>query len=114
MDIGGFIAGQRSISYESRLGTAAAINSETRRDSIEDLQGRISRLDVVVGAIWELLEEAGFKSDELWARIESLSERVDSPVTASPHCRKCDAVIDRGRDNCQFCGEPAPDEHRGL
>lgn len=78
---------------------------------------RVDRLALVAEAMWELLSErTGITMDELLARVREIDARdgtvdgrhgiaPDAPVT---RCPACQAVVPRGRKDCQFCGAVVP------
>ncbi|MFQ5555295.1 MAG: hypothetical protein ACE5GC_08005 [Acidimicrobiia bacterium] len=102
--LGRHVADQRAIAYSTRFDSGLSGRVEPLREQVEALEDRMSRLDILVGAIWELLEESGFSSDELWTRVEALDARMNGP--ASEQCGQCGSVVERDRSSCQICGEP--------
>lgn len=80
-----------------------------------DLHDRIDRLILVVGAMAELLEEAGLISEEqLAARVLQMDEAdgtVDGKRTLqATRCRECNSAVAGGLTACQFCGTPVAPE----
>ena len=72
-----------------------------------DLDERLDRLGVVVEAIWELLEEKGYSAEELETKVMDLGQQlIATPMMSATPCRRCEALVPRGMDHCQFCGEP--------
>lgn len=87
--------------------------SGRNNDRIEQLNGKVENLSVIVRALWSLLEEQGVTADQLMDRIESIHaeierERNDGIPEAVP-CHKCDSMVARGLAKCQICGEQVRD-----
>ena len=107
----GYLMGSRTA---SRAAAAAASMpppgvAESRVLSVDE---RVDRLSLIVEAMWELLEEAGYSEDALQAKVEEIDARdgrTDGKVTRPPvQCRKCGSSSPAGRTTCQMCGEPLP------
>lgn len=108
--IGGYVLGSRSLGKKlsaMSASEASAVSSRQRND-VFDLNDRIDRLTLVVGAMWSLLEENGYTGDDLIARMEQLDAgdgAVDGKVSPSAApCPECGAMVATGQPICQFCG----------
>lgn len=105
----GYTAGQRTASRAASLArSAAAADGTIHTNKIEDLRDRIDRLAFVVSALWHVLEEAGFTTEQLETKLRELdlADGVeDGRRTQSPSdCRSCGSKIAPGLTSCQFCG----------
>lgn len=63
---------------------------------------------MIVGAMWALLEEEGYRPDHLVAKFEAMDladGELDGKArrNAAP-CPSCQSMAAPGLRNCQFCG----------
>jgi len=105
----GYTAGQRTAGRAASLARSAAVGNATiHTNRIEDANERIDRLAMIVRGMWALLEEEGYTSDQLIAKLEELDladGELDGRVTEQVvDCRSCDSKVAPGLRNCQFCG----------
>ncbi len=112
--IGGFVYGNRSLGKKMSAiaaSDAAAASSRLHGDLFE-LHDRIDRLTLVVGAMWSLLEESGYSTDDLVERLQQLDTAdgaKDGKLAPAPTpCSVCGAMVDAGLPACQFCGNSNP------
>lgn len=76
----GRLAHGRATVYDSRLLKPAV--DEIPRGTLlrlEDAERLADRVAVVIGALWAVLEESGFSSDDLWQRIGELNAADNRP-----------------------------------
>jgi hypothetical protein len=106
--IAGYVMGARMAGRAGRLAASAEIMSQpTTAGKHLDLDERLDRLAVVVEAMWALLEEKGYSAEHLEAKVGELSTHlIETPIASATQCRKCEALVPRAMDHCQFCGEP--------
>ena len=84
--------------------------SQSGRDAgrVEQLNEKIENLGIILKAMWSLLEEQGYDSDQLMDRIEEfqaqrLAELNDGVPDAVP-CPSCSSMVSKGMPRCQICG----------
>jgi hypothetical protein len=75
---------------------------------IEDLDGQLHELALIVSAILSLLERHGVTSEQLIAKLEEF-ERADGSAGGAGRswlleCPSCHSKVGFGLQNCQFCG----------
>jgi hypothetical protein len=105
----GYVMGSRMAGHASRMAVAAnamppAISSAGKAHDLDD---RIDRLAIVVEAMWQLFEEAGYSVEDFDERVAALEEKVlAAPIQSSVPCRGCEAMVPPNLSSCQFCGEP--------
>jgi hypothetical protein len=106
--LAGYLMGTRMAGRAGRLAASAGMMSQpTTAGKHLDLDERLDRLAVVVEAMWALLEESGHSAEDLEAKVAELAERlITTPIASATPCRKCEALVPRAMDHCQFCGEP--------
>lgn len=107
--IAGYLMGSAMTGRAGRYRAAAATMAEGVPGAAAqlDLDERIDRLAVVVEAMWAMLEEQGYRAEDLEAKIVELaSQALEAPVESGMYCRQCEALVPRGMETCQFCGEP--------
>ncbi len=108
----GYSAGQRSASRAASLARSAAAGDATiNTNRIEDVNERVDRLAMIVRAMWSLLEEEGYRPEDLVARLEELDladGELDGQVREKAvDCPSCKSKVAPGLSNCQFCGAVA-------
>jgi hypothetical protein len=112
----GYVLGQHG-AQSARLAAAAGSGSGPTLEDFLDINDRIDRMLLAVEAMWSLLEESGYTSDQLKARIEELDASdgtVDGKRTPQAAlCRECGAKVGAGLAACQFCGTAVPDSQIG-
>jgi len=105
----GYSAGSRTASRAASLSrTVTASDAAHHTNRIEDLNERIDAMALIIRGMWSLLEENGYKADQLLDKIEQIDVAdgtADGRVTAVPvECRSCGSKVAHGLDKCQFCG----------
>lgn len=105
----GYSAGQRTASRAASLARSAAVGDATiHTNRIEDVNERIDRLAMIVRAMWALLEEEGYTTEQLLAKLEELDlldGEMDGKVSQQVvDCPSCQSKVAPGLRNCQFCG----------
>jgi hypothetical protein len=110
---GGYVLGRQDAASAMRAAAIPASGTAGAEDLI-DLHDRIDRLILVVGAMAELLDEAGLVSEEhLATRITQIDEAdgtIDGKRTPrATRCRECNSAVAAGLTGCQFCGAPLTD-----
>lgn len=106
--IAGYLMGSAMTGRAGRYRAAAATMAEgvPGKAAQLDLDERIDRLAIVVEAMWALLEEQGYRAEDLEAKVRQLaSQALDAPMESATQCRNCRALVPRGMETCQFCGE---------
>jgi hypothetical protein len=109
----GYSAGTRGQARAASLARSMEASQSGRHtDRIEQLNGRVENLGVIVRAMWSLLEEQGMTAEQLLDRIEAIHadlerERNDG-VPEAVRCRSCESMVGRGLTKCQICGEEVP------
>jgi hypothetical protein len=91
-------------------------------DDIYDLHERVDRLTLALDAMWSLLEENGYRDEDLLARIQQIDAadgQIDGKRTAQAgQCLECGAKVAPGIPACQFCGAQVaghtPDPFAGM
>lgn len=82
-------------------------------DRIEQLNGKVENLSMIVRALWSLLEEQGMTADQLMDRIEKIHAEIEHEkndgIPDAVRCDNCDSMVARGLANCQICGEQVRD-----
>ena len=90
----------------ARSSGVADASRHTQR--VEDLNERIDKLLIIIRGMWELMEEQGFKPEDLVAKIEQLDmmDGVSDGVArqGALDCPSCESKVAPGLANCQFCG----------
>ncbi len=108
--IAGYVLGQRGAARAAGLASSASTFAASPTAKFHALDDRIDRLMLVVESMWSLLEESGYTTDQLIARIKELDGSdgaLDGRTTRSAgRCAECGAMLGRGLANCQFCGHP--------
>ncbi|SCW30277.1 hypothetical protein SAMN02910456_00404 [Ruminococcaceae bacterium YRB3002] len=92
---------------------------------MDELGTSIARLDMIVCAMWELMQENGITTDALHAKIDDLILRRKQNIYSTVHttCPKCGKPIQESTKTpmlgrCVYCGElvtfyPYSDEIKG-
>ncbi len=82
-------------------------------DRIEQLNGKVENLGVIVRALWSLLEEQGMTAEQLMDRIEKIHAEIqhekNDGIPDAVRCDNCDSMVARGLNNCQICGAQVRD-----
>lgn len=107
--LGGYVLGRQDAAATAMRAAAIPAVGSAGAEDLLDLHDRIDRLVLVVGAMAELLEEAGLVSEEqLRSRVLQMDEAdgtVDGKRTPqAARCRECKSAIAPGLTACQFCG----------
>lgn len=108
--IAGYSMGTKGQSRAASLARSMESSQAGRHtERVEQVNGKVENLGVIVRAMWSLLEEQGMTSDQLMDRIEEIHaemerERNDG-VPEAVRCTNCDSMVARGLNNCQICGE---------
>ncbi len=107
----GYVLGQHG-AQSAKLASEATRSGGATRSDLLDVHDRVDRLLLVVDAMWSLLEESGYTSDQLKERIESL-DASDGVIDGrrrprARHCRACGTKVPGELATCQFCGESVP------
>ena len=88
--------------------TTAIVEGNRHIERVEDLDERFDKILYIVRAIWGILEEQGFTSDDLIKKIQELdiSDEIEGERkrAAAKTCPSCESIVPAGRDNCQLCG----------
>lgn len=105
----GYSAGQRSASRAASLArSAAASDVSIHSNRVEDLSERVDQLSMILKALWALLEEDGYKPEDLVAKLEELDladGELDGQIRQHAiDCPSCESKVAPGLPNCQFCG----------
>lgn len=105
----GYSAGSKTASRAASLARSAAVGDATiHTNRIEDLNERIDAMAMIMRGMWALLEEQGFTTDQLMAKLEELDHAdgiPDGQIKSPPvRCRSCDSMVPAGMANCQYCG----------
>ena len=105
----GYSAGQRSASRAASLARSAAVGDATiNTNRIEDVNERVDRLAMIVRAMWAMLEESGYRPEDLVAKLEEMDlsdGKLDGQVREQiVDCPKCESKVAPGLRNCQICG----------
>lgn len=119
--LAGYVIGQHGRA-SARLAAAAGSAGGADLEDIYDLHQRVDRLILAVDAMWSLLEENGYKDEDLLARIQEIDGadgRIDGKRSAQAgHCLECGAKVAPGLPACQFCGAEVaggtPDPFAGM
>ena len=84
-------------------------------EDIADLQSVVSKLDIVVNAMWDLLKENGIGEEKLHAKIQDILFNPEHKKRPSYEpviikCPRCGKSIQESRKNpligrCFYCGE---------
>lgn len=85
-------------------------------ENINDLQGRVKKLEIISQALWEVLQENGVTIDQLHAKINELildPDKKTKPAYENAHivsCPRCGKAIQESKTSpmlgrCMFCGE---------
>jgi hypothetical protein len=107
--LGGYVLGRQDSAATAIRAAAIPAAGGPGAEDLLDLHDRIDRLILVVGAMAEILEDAGLISEEqLAARVLQLDEAdgiVDGKRTPrAARCRECNSAVAPGLTACQFCG----------
>jgi len=105
----GYVMGARLAGHASRMAVAANAMPPvvSNAGKAQDLDDRIDRLAIVVEAMWQLFEEAGYSAEDFDERVAALEEKVlASPLQSAVKCQGCEAMVPPNFASCQFCGEP--------
>ena len=89
---------------------------EHSEESIIDIQGRLKKLEVITQALWEVVQEHGITTEELYARIDDLvldPNKKIKPAYENANiisCPRCGKAIQESKTTpmlgrCMFCGE---------
>jgi hypothetical protein len=104
---------QRISNAKSRIGDV--------RQSQENLQNEVHRLQLVVEALWELLRKHNGLTDQdlikVMNQIDAVDGRLDgkSSRTEVTNCSGCGKVLEKGVPKCIYCGllhKVSPFDHR--
>lgn len=111
----GYTAGQRSAGRAASLARSTAVGDATiTTNRIEDVNERVDRLAMIVRAMWALLEESGYRPEDLVAKLEEMDlsdGELDGQVRQmTVDCPSCKSRVAPGLRNCQFCGAVARTE----
>ena len=105
------LAGRIDFNKESNESAAVEKVKESTR-VIVDLQTAINRLDILVFALFKLLQEKGVSEDELTEMVEGIIKDYNSDVYAyNPiMCSKCNMPLQETKQipmlgKCLYCGE---------
>ena len=107
----GYILGQHG-TQSARLAAQVGAGSGPSLEDLLDVHDRIDKLVLVVEAMWSLLEEGGYTTEQLQARIEQMDSAdgtADGKRTPrAVQCTACGAKVAPGLSACQFCGTAVP------
>lgn len=112
--IAGYSAGTKGQARAASLARSMeAFQSGRHTDRVEQINGKIENLGVIVRAMWSLLEEQGLTSDQLMDRIEEIQAEIERErndgIPEAVRCTNCDSMVARGLSSCQICGEQIRD-----
>ena len=85
-------------------------------ENINDLQGRVKKLEIITQAMWEVIQDTGVSIDKLYAKIDELvldPNKKVKPAYENIHivnCPRCGKAIQESKatpmlGRCMFCGE---------
>ena len=97
----------------SAEGSAAASSAQARsvRTDLDLVRADIERLLMITEALWGILKEKHWYTDEELAnRVSEIDRRdgkVDGRVAQSPPgtCPRCNRTLERKRPYCLYCGQ---------
>jgi len=98
---------------KASLENARAIErmKESKRQ-VDELNTSIARLDMIVCAMWEIMQEKGVDVEELHAKIDDIIMRRKQNIYSTVHaeCPKCGKPIQESTKTpmlgrCVYCGE---------
>lgn len=82
-------------------------------DRLEQLNGKVENLSIIVRALWSMLEEQGMTPEQLMDRIEKIHAEIEHEkndgIPEAVRCNNCDSMVARGLAKCQICGEAVRD-----
>ncbi len=105
----------RAENFEDSIKTARNTErlSDARR-TVEDFRCSLEKIELVMNAMWDIMQEHGVTADELNGRIKTLVESGNGPKnhyqSEMMPCPKCGKTIQESSikpmtGRCVFCGE---------
>jgi len=91
--------------------TQANARSYQNRSDLRIVEEKVDSLALICQAMWELLEERGFDSNDLIKKIEEIDLRdgvVDGKITKLTHCPECKHKLGKRHNECFWCGASIP------
>ena len=103
-------------SYRSEMEGYQNPHHDHSEENINDLQGRVKKLEIITQAMWEVVQDTGVPIEKLYAKIDELvldPGRKVKPAYENIHivnCPRCGKAIQESKatpmlGRCMFCGE---------
>lgn len=103
-------------SFSSEMQDFKNPHLDQTQEMASDLQGKVKKIEVIIQAMWELMQENGITTEQLHAKIDELvldPEKKVKPAYENIRiikCPKCGKSIQEAKatpmlGRCMFCGE---------